>query len=289
MATQSNAALAVPGLSSKWMMNAPKAVAWTSEVAPRLACAGGVIGVILVNSTLPQVVKTSNGMMTHLTPSMWARMCFRIIPKAGGLKVAQYGVMREMKLSLDKWISPGLSTMVSFGFIGTVFQSMIYNTLIKDMYQVYEGPAAAGKVGSRSIAPGIAWCFGREMFSMGGGLFLGPTVKTMLKEKLLDNGVDIQDAPLRFIGGFVSGAGTALSTQWMHNVTLMAGRMAAVGETRGAPFFTLASLQAAHEEMGFRMFYANYPQRMVLIAGAVALLNMIDIFHRPDLTVSRML
>lgn len=262
--------------------------AWLGEVAPRLGCAGGVIGLILVNSTMPQVVKTSNGRMPKLSPAMWGRMCFWITPKAGFLKMAQYGVMREMKLSLDKLevMPPSASTMLSFGVIGTFFQSVIYNTLIADMYKIHMGvekPRLSFKALSRGLKPGFVWCFGRECFSMGGGLWLGPIAKRHLQEDLRVRGIDVPDYPLRFGAGFLSGACTAFATQWLHNITLMAGRMAAVEEAHGAPYYTIASLQAAWREMGWRMFYANYPQRMTLIAGAVGLMNMVDIFHRPDL------
>jgi len=260
------------------------------EVMPRLGVAGGVIGVILVNSTLPQVVKTSNGMMKSLSPAMWGRMCFQIIPKAGGLKFAQYGVMREMKLGLDGYCPAGISTMLTFGFVGTLFQSVIYNTLIRDMYRIYTGEkvSSAAGVKSKGISPGIVWCFGRECFSMGGGLYLGPMAKEVIQSRLQENNIELPDNALRFVAGFASGACTAFATQWMHNTTLMAGRMAAVGQTQGAPYYTMASLKAAHDEMGARMFFANFPQRMVLIAGAVALLNMVNIFHQPDLIALRL-
>jgi hypothetical protein len=245
-----------------------------------------VIGVILVKSTMPQVVKTSDGRMGSLTWNMWWRMSLRSIPKAGGMKFAQYGVMREMKLTLDKVMNPGAATMLSFGVVGTFFQSAIYNTLISDMYKVYTGVEKefpGWRILARGMAPGIIWCFGRECFSMGGGLWLGPTVKEELLAQLQANDIEVPDKPLRFVSGFLSGACTAFGTQWLHNTTLMAGRLAALEEPRGAPFYTGASIRAAWSEMGVSMFYANYPQRLCLIAGAVGLMNMVDIFHRPDL------
>jgi len=284
------ASTASPISRVQWTIN-PARSPYLSEVVPRLGVAGGVIGVILVNSTMPQVVKTSNGRMPSLSPTMWGRMCLRIIPKAGGLKMVQYGAMREMKLTLDKVCPPGLSTMLSFGVIGTFFQSVIYNTLISDMYRIFQGdagPRATVAELARGLRPGFIWCFGRECFSMGGGLWLGPTVKKHLQDNLEANNIDVPDSMLRFGGGFLSGACTAFATQWLHNTTLMAGRMAAVGDAHGAPYYTKASLAAAYNEMGPRMFWANYPQRMTLIAGAVALLNMVDIFHRPDLILTKM-
>merc|ERR1719382_1659892 len=119
---------------------------------------------------------------------------------------------------------------------------------------------------------------------MGLGLYLGPLVKERLQAKLEETHTEVPDKLLRFTSGFMSGACTAFGTQWMHNTTLVAGRMAAVGDARGAPFYTAASVLAAWNEMGVRMFYANYPQRLCLIAGAVGLLTMVDIFHRPELS-----
>eukprot|EP00440_Ansanella_granifera_P015627 gb/GFBE01016978.1/.p1 GENE.gb/GFBE01016978.1/~~gb/GFBE01016978.1/.p1 ORF type:complete len:318 (+),score=74.74 gb/GFBE01016978.1/:1-954(+) len=266
---------------------------WGTEVLPRTAVAGNVIGLILVNSTMPQVVKTSDGKMPPLTRAMWVRMAVRITPIAGGLKTAQYAVMREMKLALDQVVHPGLSTMLSFGVVGTLFQSVIYNTLIAEMYKVYTGEVRA-KPGFgelvRGVQPGIVWCFGRECFSMGGGLYLGPFVKARLAAMLKDEsgghsvgGVQISEGVMRFGSGFLSGACTAFGTQWMHNVSLVAGRLAAAKEARGAPYYTGAAWNTAYKELGPAVFYMNYPQRMCLIAGAVALLNCVDIFHRPEL------
>lgn len=261
--------------------------AWVKEVAPRLGCAGGVIGVILVNSTIPQVVSTSGGGMTQLSWSMWSRMALRITPKAGGLKAAQYGVMREMKMALDPITGPEISKILSFGVIGTAFQSVIYNTLIADMYKIYTGKAKARQTFAslvKGVAPGVVWCFGREAFSMGGGLVLQPIVKKQLETRLHNAGIEhVPEFPLRFGAGFLSGACTALGTQWLHNTTLVAGRMAATGTLVEAPHYTVSSLKTTYEELGFRMFYMNFPQRMTLIAGAVALLSLCDIFHRPEL------
>mmetsp|Transcript_112268 Transcript_112268/g.267640 ORF Transcript_112268/g.267640 Transcript_112268/m.267640 type:complete len:304 (-) Transcript_112268:241-1152(-) len=265
---------------------------WGSEVVPRVSVAGGVIGLILVNSTMPQVVRTSDGKMPQLSRQMWIRMCLRITPLAGGLKAAQYAVMREMKLSLDQVLHPAASTMLAFGVIGTGFQSVIYNTLISEMYKIYTGKAKtmSMKELARGVQPGIVWCFARESLSMGGGLYLGPVVKTKLAAVLKDDdgkhsigGVHLSEGVLRFGSGFLSGACTAFATQWVHNVSLFAGRLAATGEAQGAPFYTGAAWSRAYKELGMSVFYANYPHRMCLIAGAVALLNFVDIFHRPEL------
>eukprot|EP00930_Biecheleria_cincta_P035221 TRINITY_DN24239_c0_g1_i1.p1 TRINITY_DN24239_c0_g1~~TRINITY_DN24239_c0_g1_i1.p1 ORF type:complete len:292 (+),score=44.88 TRINITY_DN24239_c0_g1_i1:53-928(+) len=260
---------------------------WFGEVLPRLCSAGGVIGVILVNSTMPQVVKTSDGAMPKLTPSLWLRMGMRILPKAGGLKAAQYGCMREMKLGLDSLgCNPAVSKMLAFGVIGTGFQSVIYNLLIADMYKIHTGknpqPLTVRTLVTGTM-PGIVWCFGRETFSMGAGIALQPFVAGYVKDHLAQNGYSAPPPKLlSFVTGFATGGVTALATQWLHNTTLVAGRMAAQGVREEAPHYTAGSLRTAYRELGGSLFYMNYPQRMCLIAGACGFFALCDIFHRPD-------
>lgn len=268
-------------------------VAWSGEVVPRIACASGVVGFMTANTMIPQVVKTSAGRMPQLSTGMWGKMCLAITPKAAGLKAAQYFAMRELKLSLDRVIPSAPATMLSFGVAGTFFQSVIYNSLITDMYRIYEGvekPRASFKALLDGLRPGFFLCFGRECFSMGGGIVLGPVVKRHLQGALGARGVELSsDYPLRFAAGFLSGGCTALSTQWLHNATLMAGRMKALGDPHGAPYYTMTSLRAAHKELGLRLFFLNFPQRMGLVATGVGVMNMVDIFHRPDLIAMRAL
>uniref|UniRef100_A0A7S1EX16 Mitochondrial carrier protein n=1 Tax=Noctiluca scintillans TaxID=2966 RepID=A0A7S1EX16_NOCSC len=237
-------------------------------------------------TTIPQVARTSGGQLPSVPPSMHFRIFLRVWPTAGGLKAAQYGFLREMKLSLDKVVSPVVATTVSFGVVGTLFQSMIYNMLISDMYQICTGQ----RLGSRgavhryvaSLAPGIAWCVSRETLGMGGGLYLGPVIKARVSALLDRQGFRAQEHALCFASGFMSGACTALCTQWMHNTALLAGRLAAAQEAREAPHYTCSSLRLAYKEMGLGLFTVNFRSRLVLIASAVAILNTVDIFHRSD-------
>merc|ERR1719388_616306 len=98
---------------------------YTSEVVPRLFTAGGVIGVILTSSTIPQVVRTSEGRIGSLSWATKGRMFAVITPKAAGYKAIQYGLMREMKAVLDPVVGPAASKVIAFGAIGTLFQSWI--------------------------------------------------------------------------------------------------------------------------------------------------------------------
>ena len=76
----------------------------------------------------------------------------------------------------------------------------------------------------------------------------------------------------------------SLATQGAHNVTLVAGRMAALGECTQAPHYTTEALRVAWREMGVRVFYLNFGPRLVINAVTVAVLNLCDIFHRPELS-----
>eukprot|EP00928_Gymnodinium_smaydae_P020874 TRINITY_DN18070_c0_g3_i1.p1 TRINITY_DN18070_c0_g3~~TRINITY_DN18070_c0_g3_i1.p1 ORF type:complete len:293 (+),score=49.35 TRINITY_DN18070_c0_g3_i1:73-951(+) len=286
-APAANFAGAATGSTTSRAVLSPNYYDYCTEVVPRLGVGGCAIGVFLATTTIPQVVRTSGGRVGQLNWSVWTRMFLRIWPKAGGLKAAQYAAIREMKTGLDTaGFHPAASKMLSFGVIGTLFQSVIYNELIKDVYKVYAGKVverqSLAQV-ARSIAPGIVWCFGRETFSMGGGLYLGPILEARLKHEFTQRGIEVPEYPLSFASGFASGAATALATQWLHNTTLVAGRMAAANELKEAPHYTVSSLRVAYAEMGPGILTANYLQRIQLIAGAVALLNVVKIFHRPEL------
>lgn len=274
------------GMLNDPSVHGPRAITYGTEVIPRLATAGCVVGALTATATIPQVVKTSGGAMGPLDMATKTKMFMRIWPKAGGLKMGQYMVMRELKVNMDQVINKDLSTMIAFGFAGTFFQSIIYNQLIADMYKIYLGKTVERQTTKQffnSIAPGLAWCFSREMFAMGGGLALGPPVKEAFESEFQRRGIDVPEYPLRFIAGFTSGSITSAGTQWIHNTTLYAGRLAAAGETVEAPFYTASSIRLTYKELGVSMFYLNLPQRLQLVAGAVALMNMLDIWHRRDL------
>merc|ERR1712032_121997 len=102
-------------------------------------------------------------------------------------------------------------------------------------------------------------------------------------EQLKAQEKEVPEMPLRFGCGLIAGAFCALGTQWLHNATLTAGRLAAMNETVEAPHYTLVSMRRVYAELGMKMFYLNFPQRMVVIGGASAVLNLTNIFHRPDL------
>ena len=83
----------------------------------------------------------------------------------------------------------------------------------------------------------------------------------------------------------LTGASGSLATQWVHNVTLVAGRMAALGATLQAPHHTTVALRSACSEMGVSILYRNFGPRMVIskrLHGRGA--QLVHIFHRPELS-----
>ena len=72
----------------------------------------------------------------------------------------------------------------------------------------------------------------------------------------------------------LTGASGSLATQWVHNVTLVAGRMAALGATLQAPHHTTVALRSACSEMGVSILYRNFGPRMVISAFTVGVLSL---------------
>ena len=55
-------------------------------------------------------------------------------------------------------------------------------------------------------------------------------------------------------------------------------------ERAQAPHYTTVALRAAVREMGPAVLWRNFAPRMVINAVTVAVLNVCDIFHRPELS-----
>eukprot|EP00747_Dinoflagellata_sp_TGD_P167370 gnl/TRDRNA2_/TRDRNA2_191662_c0_seq1.p1 gnl/TRDRNA2_/TRDRNA2_191662_c0~~gnl/TRDRNA2_/TRDRNA2_191662_c0_seq1.p1 ORF type:complete len:288 (+),score=28.09 gnl/TRDRNA2_/TRDRNA2_191662_c0_seq1:124-987(+) len=267
--------------------------AYCTAIVGRLGMSGLFVSVATIDRTVPQIVATSNNRLTSIVGTARLGLFKSVLPKQCALKTAQFAALREVKLPLqDLTGSPAASSMLAYGITGVPFQSVLYNMLIADTYK-YKGlgsPASGGisAIIKSTILPGMLWCFIRECCATGGGLYFGPMINERLAKSSLGRDIlKVDENPVtkfaaRFGSGLVAGAGCALATQWLHNTCLTAGRLAALGETVEAPHYTRISIQRAWQELGPRMFYTNFPQRMVVIAVASATLNLADIFHRPD-------
>eukprot|EP00931_Biecheleriopsis_adriatica_P124585 TRINITY_DN99731_c0_g1_i1.p1 TRINITY_DN99731_c0_g1~~TRINITY_DN99731_c0_g1_i1.p1 ORF type:complete len:217 (-),score=28.14 TRINITY_DN99731_c0_g1_i1:27-581(-) len=181
-----------------------------------------------------------------------------------------------------------MSIMIACGTMGVPFSSLQYNWAIQDTYRHFkiDPPEVQGMASflRQKMAPGLPWAFLRAGCGTGGGIYYGPTVSTFIDEAVRTQGCHMSSWLTNFLGGLVTGAFGSLATQWVHNITLVAGRMAALGSRQQAPHYTTVALATAWKEMGMGLFYANFPQRMAINAVTVATLNLCDIFYRPDIS-----
>lgn len=265
------------------------AAGWAKEVAPRLGLAGFTVASVTIDRMASQVASTSDGRIPNLSAVDRLALYRMTVAKQTALTFFQYVGTREIKLGLDTvQPSPALSTMVACGITGVPFSSLQYNWAIQDTYR-YTGipPLESPGVSAyfrQKVAPGIFWSFLRASGGTGGGLYFGPTATALVDAQLRRGGLEPPAAVAKVLGSLASGAALSLATQWTHNAALVGGRMAAVGEATQAPHYTGIALRCAWREMGLRMFYLNFPARMIIQAVNVCILNMCDIFHRPDLS-----
>ncbi|CAE7236145.1 unnamed protein product [Symbiodinium necroappetens] len=252
------------------------------EVIPRLGTASVITAAVTIERMISQSVRTSSGRLPAATLSdRWS--IFRgTIGKQAALNFLQFGITREMRLALDHVVPPSVSIMFACGAVGVPFSSLQYNWTIQDTYRHFkvEPPVAAGFLGfvRQNVAPGIFWAFLRAGCGTGGSLYWGPSVADQMQNRAKAYGLQLPGPLCSFLAGLATGASGSLATQWIHNVSLVAGRMSALGETTQAPHYTTAALYKARRELGLSLVYANFGSRMAINAVSVALLNACDIF-----------
>lgn len=255
---------------------------YISEVIPRLGTASVITAAVTIERMISQSVRTSSGRLPAATLSdRWS--IFRgTIGKQAALNFLQFGITREMRLALDHVVPPSVSIMFACGAVGVPFSSLQYNWTIQDTYRHFkvEPPVAAGFLGfvRQNVAPGIFWAFLRAGCGTGGSLYWGPSVADQMQHRAKAYGLQLPGPLCSFLAGLATGASGSLATQWIHNVSLVAGRMSALGETTQAPHYTTAALYKARRELGLSLVYANFGSRMAINAVSVALLNACDIF-----------
>lgn len=278
-----------PSAAASSPSSSPSASRWATEVAPRLGAAGFTVATVTIDRTAWMVVGTSAGRLPDLGRADRLRIYRQTVGKQTVLTFGQYFLTREIKLGLDTvQPAPALSTMVACGLTGVPFSSLQYNWAIQDTYRYFGAPppASPGFAGflKQKVAPGVAWSFLRASFGTGGGLYFGPHAGARADAALRSCGLEPPATASKVLGGLFSGAAMALATQWIHNVALVGGRMAAVGETAQSPHYTGVALRTAWREMGPSMLYLNFPSRMVIQAVTVCILNACDIFHAPEIS-----
>lgn len=264
------------------------AVEWTREVLPRLVVPGFLVSGITVDRCTIQVANTSQGRLPAPTVAHRTGILRAHLAKHSALLMGQYYGMREITLAMDRVQPyPALSVIMACGITGVPFSSLQYNWCIQDTYK-YHAFTPPGTNGLSSyirqkIAPGVAWAFLRAGIGTGGGLFLGPKVSTRIDGIANRVGLQLPPLTLKIAGGLASGGAMALATQGVHNVTLVAGRMMALGEKKQAPHYTTVAMRAAWREFGISVFYLNFQQRFIIQAVNVCVLSLCNIFHRPEL------
>jgi hypothetical protein len=264
---------------------------WAREVVPRVGIAGFAVGAIVVERMTPQIINTSNGVITSISPSQTRAIIKSSLAKQTGLIALQFATAREIKLALDSiQASPALSLLLAFGITGVPCASLSYNWAIQDTYR-HLGimpPRYAGITGflKLKVAPGLVWSFLRAGCGTGGALYIGPIAASKLKScfRWLSPTYTPPESLVKFTAGLATGGITSLATQGVHNVTLVASRMAALGTTIQSPHYTTVALWTTWREMGFRALYLNYPQRVAISAVTAAVLNACDIFHNPEVS-----
>jgi len=262
------------------------ALAWASEALPRCGIAGFLIAAVTVERGVKQTHATSLGQLPKVATNSHRLGIFRAsIAKQSLLTTGQYVATREIKLLLDRWhCPPWLSLVVACGLAGVPFSSLQYNWVIQDTY-AYHGfppPPLDGGFLRIKVAPGLAWCFMRAGCGTGGALYFGPSMTARVQQFPCHAGYEELPSQLaRLGGGLITGAIGSLATQGVHNITLVAGRMAALGAQKQAPHYTVVAAKAAWQEMGVRMFYLNFGPRMAINAVSVSVLNLCDIFRAP--------
>ena len=272
---------------------------WPTDVAPRVGAAGFCAASVTVDRMALQVAATSQGLLPVATPAHRLAIYRATIAKQAALTTLQYGLTRELKFALDAvQPSPALSTVVATGLLGVPCSSLSYNWAIQDAYGFHGAlasrkPHETGLTGfaRAKVAPGLLWCFLRAGCGTGGALYCGPSVAAALRQHValpaVASGGGAGRLPERaasLSAGLLTGAAFSLATQCIHNITLVAGRMAALGEAAQAPHYTTVALRQAWREMGGAIFYANFGPRMAINAVTVGVLNLCDIFHAPELS-----
>lgn len=262
---------------------------WLVEVAPRVGLAGFTVATVTIDRMAFQVINTSAGRLPTLILQDRLEIYRKTVTKQTALMLLQFTGTRELKFAIDNAISaPAFSTMVACGLTGVPCSSLQYNWTIQDTYKHFKTPSPPtdGLLGflRQKVAPGIVWAFARASCGTGGGLYFGPKAAAHIDRGLRASGIESTPAFSKVLGSLTTGAVFSLATQWFHNVALVAGRMAALGETKQAPHYTTVALRSAWHEMGASLVYRNFPQRMVIQAVTVCILNVCNIFHRPDIS-----
>jgi len=270
----------------------PDERASTIDVLPQLCIASAACSAVIVEFTVPQIVKLSQ-MSTMPLPVAPFQTRLLIMGRALAPQTAitclQFAAVREAHDAIDRTLGPSrLNLSLAYGAASVPLIAAKYNLLFADVYRHFNAapPDLPGETRAQfwarqwetKVRPGLLWSYLRDTFSIGAAAALGPVVAARM-HALADPAAEHEgrkpSRPLQFVAGLLTGCVTGLTTQLFHNAALTGGRMAGLGE-RPSNLQCMRQLLAEH---GVRALYLNYPMRVGVIAGWSAILNVTQPFR----------
>ena len=262
-----------------------------SALGASIAAASALAGGITIVFTVPQIVALSQASPSPLPTTTYmgaaARGIFaRAIAMQTGLKVLHFGAVRAIKKGLDNVGAFGAYNInVAYGLVAVPAQAASYNTLTADTFRYFgktKGQSSANFVEAGAaffrtkVKPGFLWTFARDSNSVGGGLLLGPVVARFIADQRSGSGAG-KNTPTRtdkLVGGTLAGFVCGCATQAFHNAALTAGRAAELGK----PLSTIECATTLYKEHGINLLWKGVGNRVVVIAGMSAILNVFEPF-----------
>lgn len=262
----------------------------TVDILPQLAVATVTCSAVIIEFTIPQIVKLSQTTPLPL-PAAPLQTRLMIMPRAIGPQTAitcvQFAAVREVRDALDSVLGPQpINLSLAYGAASVPLIAGKYNLLFSDVYKHFKAapPDVLGETRAQfwrrqwetKIRPGLLWSYLRDTGSIGGALVLSPVVAAQVQALAHTGGPDEKPGRLlQFGAGLLTGCGTGLATQLFHNAALTGGRMAGLGERPS----NMACMRQVLAERGLHALYLNFPMRVGVIAGWSAILNVTQPFQ----------
>lgn len=264
----------------------------TLDIVPQLTLASAACSSVIVEFTVPQIVKLSQTSSLPLPAApLQTRLLIqsRALGPQTALTCVQFAAVRELRDALDRLLGASpVNLSLAYGAASVPLIAGKYNLLFADVYRHFQlaPPEAPGEtLGAKlwrqwetKIRPGLLWSYLRDTFSIGGAIVLGPVVAKQMHALVDRDGAEHGRKPgraLQFLSGLLTGCGTGLVTQVFHNAALTGGRMAGLGEQPT----NMACMRQLFAEHGVRALYLNFPMRVGVIAGWSAILNVLQPFQ----------
>lgn len=262
----------------------------TVDILPQLVVASVTCSAIIIEFTIPQIVKLSQTSSLPL-PAAPLQTRLMILPRAIGPQVAitmaQFAAVREVRDALDSALgAKPVNLSLAYGAASVPLIAGKYNLLFSDVCHHFKvaQPEKLGETRAQflwrqwetKIRPGLLWSYLRDTGSIGGAIVLGPMVADKLSSLAHSGGPEEKPGRLlQFGAGLLTGCGTGLATQLFHNAALTGGRMAGLGERPS----NIACMRQVLAERGLQALYLNFPMRVGVIAGWSAILNVTQPFR----------